>query len=88
MGVFLLLVLLGVIDVIVARTTYTFGVIRVAKKIHGLLIESILGTNFRWLDQTPVSRVITRCTKDIKALDGTFANDFLILSTLPLLPPC
>lgn len=29
-----------------------------------------------WLDVVPVGRIITRCTQDIDALDGTIANIF------------
>ncbi|VDC03809.1 unnamed protein product [Peniophora sp. CBMAI 1063] len=78
MGVFLLLVFVGVSSYLAARTSYAFGVIRSAKKVHAILINSILSTTLRWLDQTPVSRVITRCTKDIKSLDSAFASSFLI----------
>lgn len=56
--------------------TYVFGVLRAAKKIHALFIDAILGTTMHWLDRTPVSRVITRCTQDIKSIDGDFADRF------------
>jgi hypothetical protein len=35
-----------------------------------MLVEAILGTTLQWLDVTPTSRVITRCTQDIRA--GTY----------------
>lgn len=82
MVVFVLLVFVTTASFLIAMGTYVFGVLRAAKKIHALLIDSILGTTLRWLDQTPVSRVITRCTKDIKALDGQFAGEFRWLGTL------
>lgn len=78
---FVLLVFVTTVTFVIAMGTYVFGVIRAAKTIHALLIDSILGTTLRWLDQTPVSRVITRCTKDIKALDGQFAGEFRWLGT-------
>lgn len=61
---------------VIAMSIYVFGVIRAAQKIHALLVDSILGTTLRWLDQTPVSRVITRCTTDMKSIDGQFARVF------------
>ncbi|KZV64707.1 P-loop containing nucleoside triphosphate hydrolase protein [Peniophora sp. CONT] len=76
LGVFVLLVFGTTVAFIIASATYVFGVLRAAKKIHALLIDSILGTTLRWLDQTPVSRVIIRCTKDIKSIDGPFAGEF------------
>jgi ABC-type multidrug transport system fused ATPase/permease subunit len=30
----------------------------------------------RWLDVTPVSRIITRCTADISAVDSSIAGNF------------
>ncbi|KZV63837.1 P-loop containing nucleoside triphosphate hydrolase protein [Peniophora sp. CONT] len=73
LGAFISLVFATAVVWVIAIGIYVFGVIRAAKKIHALLIESILGTTLRWLDQTPVSRVIARCTKDIKSVDGQFA---------------
>jgi hypothetical protein len=45
-----------------------------SRKIHDRLVVSLLGSTFRWLDQTPVSRVIARCTQDIQAVDGSVAS--------------
>ena len=73
---------------------YLFGTIRAARKIHGLLIDAILGATLRYvvaalytpymfssasgrvLDTTPVSRFITRCTVDTRAVDGPLADFF------------
>lgn len=49
---------------------YYVGSIRASRDIHKRLIDSILGTTLRWLDKTPTSRVIARCTQDIRAVDG------------------
>ncbi|KAF9808291.1 hypothetical protein IEO21_07904 [Rhodonia placenta] len=50
-------------------TVYTIGSIRASKVIHNSLLACVLGTTLRWLDKTPTSRIITRCTQDI-ALGG------------------
>ncbi|KAH8986094.1 hypothetical protein EDB92DRAFT_1949372 [Lactarius akahatsu] len=55
---------------------YTFGALRASRTIHRILIESVLGTTLRWLDTTPTSRIITRVTQDIRALDGILADAF------------
>ncbi|KAH9166802.1 hypothetical protein EDB89DRAFT_2075433 [Lactarius sanguifluus] len=55
---------------------YVFGALRASRAIHRTLIESVLGTTLRWLDTTPTSRVITRVTQDIRALDGPLADAF------------
>ncbi|KAF6747848.1 multidrug resistance-associated ABC transporter [Ephemerocybe angulata] len=46
------------------------GVLRASRIIHKLLVESVLGTTLRWLDETPVSRILTRMTLDISSVDG------------------
>jgi hypothetical protein len=43
------------------------GQMRASKKLHQTLITSVLGTTLRWLDTTPVSRIIVRATSDIGA---------------------
>ncbi|KAH9019330.1 hypothetical protein EDB83DRAFT_2508434 [Lactarius deliciosus] len=55
---------------------YVYGAVRASRTIHRTLIESVLGTTLRWLDTTPTSRVITRVTQDIRALDGPISNTF------------
>lgn len=41
-------------------------------------------TNFSWLDETPTSRIITRCTQDIRAVDGPIAQWTIILTELTI----
>ncbi|KAG1749648.1 uncharacterized protein EDB91DRAFT_1334077 [Suillus paluster] len=53
---------------------YYWGSMRASRTIHKKLVQSVLGTTLRWLDMTPTSRVITRCTQDIRAIDGPFAQ--------------
>ncbi|EMD37786.1 hypothetical protein CERSUDRAFT_65379 [Gelatoporia subvermispora B] len=50
--------------------TYVYGSLRASHKIHENLISSILKTTFRWLDRTPTSRILARCTEDIDKVDG------------------
>ena len=76
LGAFVLIVFVTAVVWVIAIGTHVFGVVRAAKRVHALLIDSILGATLRWLDQTPVSRVITRCTKDVKSVDGQFARVF------------
>jgi hypothetical protein len=38
----------------------TFASIRVSRIVHHRLVTSIMASSFRWLDQTPVSRIISR----------------------------
>ncbi|KAK7462805.1 hypothetical protein VKT23_020779 [Stygiomarasmius scandens] len=59
-----------------AFIVFLFGSIRASKIIHKKLVESILGTTLRWLDTTPTSRIITRCTKDMRDVDGPIPSLF------------
>ncbi|KAJ6519437.1 hypothetical protein C8R45DRAFT_1066135 [Mycena sanguinolenta] len=74
LGIFSILLLIGVILYAVSFIFYTLGVFRASKSIHKQLIESVLGTTLRWLDTTPTSRVITRCTVDIRTVDGPISQ--------------
>ncbi|KAF9483592.1 multidrug resistance-associated ABC transporter [Pholiota conissans] len=53
------------------------GSIRASRVINAKLIDSILGSTLRWLDETPVGRIITRCTQDIRAIDGPIPQSLL-----------
>ncbi|KAJ7625348.1 hypothetical protein DFH06DRAFT_1273238 [Mycena polygramma] len=66
-----ILLLIAMVLYALAFILYTTGVFRASKSIHKQLIESVLGTTLRWLDITPTSRVITRCTVDIRTVDGS-----------------
>ncbi|KAJ7501621.1 hypothetical protein B0H11DRAFT_2275231 [Mycena galericulata] len=70
LGIFCLLLLGAMILYAISFAYYTFGVFRASSSLHKQLVEAILGTTMRWLDITPTSRVITRCTVDIGNVDG------------------
>ncbi|KAH9929009.1 multidrug resistance-associated ABC transporter [Epithele typhae] len=47
----------------------TMSSLRVSTIVHQQLIKSVLGTTLRWLDKTPTSRIVARCTADIHTVD-------------------
>ncbi|KAF7357736.1 ATP-binding cassette transporter [Mycena venus] len=49
---------------------YNLRAFRASMYLHAQLIQSILRTTFRWLDVTPTSRIVARCTADIGAVYG------------------
>lgn len=51
----------------IGTSVYMFGGLRASRTIHRRLISSVLGTTLRWLDSTPVARVIARCTQDMQS---------------------
>ncbi|KAI0793376.1 hypothetical protein C8Q75DRAFT_558190 [Abortiporus biennis] len=69
LGTYVGFVVLTIVMFFVAYTVYTFGSIRASASIHRILLTSVFRATFRWLDSTPVSRIITRCTADISAID-------------------
>nr|GAT52228.1 ATP-binding cassette transporter [Mycena chlorophos] len=58
-----------------------FGQLRASRVIHKNLIESVLTAPLRWLDITPVSRIITRATNDVRAVDDELPEDLWPLAT-------
>ncbi|KII86823.1 hypothetical protein PLICRDRAFT_700101 [Plicaturopsis crispa FD-325 SS-3] len=87
LAVFVLIVLGMTIMYTVSFTVFLHGSIRASRDIHRKLIESIMGTTLRWLDVTPTSRILTRCTEDIRTIDGTIAQQIgsLMRMTISLL---
>ncbi|KAH6916771.1 ATP-binding cassette transporter [Coprinopsis sp. MPI-PUGE-AT-0042] len=63
------LLLLGAFAYGIAFLIYAGAAIRASRVIHANLVKSVLGTTLRWLDVTPVSRILARCTQDIRAVD-------------------
>ncbi|KAL0579466.1 hypothetical protein V5O48_002572 [Marasmius crinis-equi] len=51
-----------------------FGAVRASGMMHKRLVGSILGTTLRWIDTTPVSRIVTRFTQDIRVVDGPIVS--------------
>ncbi|KAJ3519232.1 hypothetical protein NMY22_g13302 [Coprinellus aureogranulatus] len=84
MGIYALITLF-VIVVFSARDIWLLlGQLRASRTIHKVLSESILGTTLRWLDETPVSRIIQRMTLDIGSVDDTLTRMFGYLQTSSL----
>ncbi|KAI4529011.1 P-loop containing nucleoside triphosphate hydrolase protein [Schizophyllum commune Loenen D] len=73
------MLLTGVAVYCVVFIIYTYGSIRASRTIHKQLVDSVLGTTLRWLDTTPTSRVIARCTQDIRSVDGPIAQNLFWL---------
>ncbi|KAF9522597.1 multidrug resistance-associated ABC transporter [Crepidotus variabilis] len=53
---------------------YNLGTQRASRSINSQLVHSVLFSTLRWLDETPASRMITRCTQDIAAIDIQLAG--------------
>ena len=53
---------------------YYVGAIKASRILHRRLVDSIFAAYIRFLDTTPVGRIISRFTKDMKAIDGSFTE--------------
>ncbi|KAH9911177.1 P-loop containing nucleoside triphosphate hydrolase protein [Epithele typhae] len=73
LGMYSVTVLIGMIMSAFCIIYYVFGTIRAGRIIHEKLVVSVMGTTLRWLDKTPTSRIIARCTEDIQAVDNRVA---------------
>jgi ABC-type multidrug transport system fused ATPase/permease subunit len=51
-------------------TMFIYGSLNASRRIHEKLTGAILGTTLRFLDKTPIGRIISRFTRDIRAIDG------------------
>ncbi|KAJ7034289.1 P-loop containing nucleoside triphosphate hydrolase protein [Mycena alexandri] len=86
-GIYTLIFLCDVMIHSSGDIVFAYAVLKASREIHRRLIESILGTTLRWLDVTPTSRVLTRFTQDINAVDGPILNVFagFIYTTISML---
>ncbi|KAI0832850.1 multidrug resistance-associated ABC transporter [Trametes gibbosa] len=73
--IYVALLVIGVTFYCVSFLLYLFGALRSSRTIHKTLVQSVLSSTLRWLDKTPTSRIITRCTQDIQCVDGPLANN-------------
>lgn len=83
--VYSLIVFAAIVFQVSATVTWTYGSVRASRSLHRVLLDSLLRSTFRsvlngiavddtelmfrWLDVTPTSRVVARCTQDIQAGD-------------------
>ncbi|KAF8311050.1 ATP-binding cassette transporter [Clavulina sp. PMI_390] len=61
---------------------FIHGVTRAAKKIHSLLVNSILRSTLRFLDTTPTGRIISRFTQDTQTVDRVISNHLQVLTSM------
>ncbi|KAH9829684.1 uncharacterized protein C8Q71DRAFT_887948 [Rhodofomes roseus] len=84
LGVYGLIMIISTLFYVAAFYVYMYGTLRASRVIHNELMRSILATTLRWLDKTPTSRIIARCTQDIQEVDGPVARLFSVLTEMSL----
>ena len=88
LGVNSIIIVAGVISYTCGFTIFVYGSLNASRRIHEKLTKAILGTTLRFLDKTPIGRIIARFTRDIRAVDGPLnqqTQDFTEISSTMLL---
>ncbi|EJU03270.1 hypothetical protein DACRYDRAFT_115475 [Dacryopinax primogenitus] len=70
----------------VAQVFYTFASARACQYVHDALCESVFRSNLRWIDSTPVGRIISRFTGNLSEFDNglTSLAEIMVRTTLSL----
>ncbi|KAF9481115.1 multidrug resistance-associated ABC transporter [Pholiota conissans] len=82
LGIYTSILCTTILVIALANIFFVYGSMRASRVINKMLVESILGSTLRWLDQTPTARMIARCTQDIRAVDGPIPSSFLTLTQI------
>ncbi|KAG8887722.1 hypothetical protein FRB98_009106 [Tulasnella sp. 332] len=69
----------------IASVIFVFGSVKGSRRIHERLTQAILNTNLRWLDSTPVGRIVSRFTQDIQSVDASVGTRFSSLVELSMI---
>ncbi|KAJ3508927.1 hypothetical protein NLJ89_g5494 [Agrocybe chaxingu] len=76
-GVFTVIIVVHEIAFGAVNLWYAYRSVGASRRIHAKLIDSVLGSTLRWLDETPTARIIVRCTQDIRTIDGPIPQSLL-----------
>ena len=74
LGLYTVWVVIGIIFLAASEMVFYWGAMKACRQIHQKLVDTIFGAYVRFLDTTPVGRIISRFTKDMKAVDGNFTE--------------
>lgn len=67
---YLMLVLISMVLYYTSQFIWIGGSIRASRTMHERLTKAILNTTLRFLDRTPVGRILQRFSADIRSIDG------------------
>ncbi|ADV20810.1 ATP-binding cassette (ABC) transporter, putative [Cryptococcus gattii WM276] len=76
LGLYFVFVLIGLVQLAASAILFYMGAVKASREIHKRLVDTIFGAYLRFLDSTPVGRIISRFTKDMKSVDGSFTETF------------
>lgn len=84
LGLYVVWVVVGLILLTAGWILYYIGAVKASREVHRKLVKSIFGAYTRFLDSTPVGRIISRFTKDMKSIDGSFTDTFAQVADISL----
>ncbi|WVQ74585.1 hypothetical protein IAR50_004186 [Cryptococcus sp. DSM 104548] len=76
LGLYFVFVLIGLVELAASAILFYMGAVKASREVHRRLVNTIFGAYMRFLDSTPVGRIISRFTKDMKSVDGSFTETF------------
>ncbi|OWT36272.1 ATP-binding cassette transporter [Cryptococcus neoformans] len=76
LGLYFVFVLIGLVQLAASAILFYMGAVKASREVHKRLVNTIFGAYMRFLDSTPVGRIISRFTKDMKSVDGAFTETF------------
>ncbi|TYJ59220.1 hypothetical protein B9479_000209 [Cryptococcus floricola] len=76
LGLYFVFVLIGLVELAASAILFYIGAVKASREVHRRLVNSIFGAHMRFMDSTPVGRIISRFTKDMKSVDGSFTETF------------
>lgn len=74
LGLYAVWVVVGVIALGGGWALFFIGAIKASRNMHQKLVKRIFGAYARFLDTTPIGRILGRFSRDFKALDGGFID--------------
>lgn len=74
LGLYFVFVLIGLVQLAASAILFYMGAVKASREVHERLVNTIFGAYMRFLDSTPVGRIISRFTKDMKSVDGAFTE--------------
>ncbi|KIY48677.1 P-loop containing nucleoside triphosphate hydrolase protein [Fistulina hepatica ATCC 64428] len=88
LGIYAAMLIMSILVFAIVYAIHVSGMLRASRSLHFRLIHSVLNTTLRWLDVTPTSRIIARCTADVRSVDGPVPMSFWSIIQLTLIMVC
>ncbi|BFZ62919.1 hypothetical protein YB2330_004031 [Saitoella coloradoensis] len=84
LGVYVAIAVVSILMGLVRFAITFYGSIQASRVMYRRLLHTVLYAPMRWLDTTPVGRVLNRFSKDFETIDSKVANDnaWLAINTL------